>query len=156
MTKRATDAIAGTKESKMFRSLEEANMWIKLTLFAPNYTGKGLFLRFNPSLSLLESYFPTSLFSFPCILRCSSLENSIIIVLFRCYKCIDVDYNLDYKNNEGALAELAYTAVFIGDQVSERSINCEFNGKTSSENLCRCDVDFAESIAQLRSECVRK
>ncbi|CAG5079232.1 Oidioi.mRNA.OKI2018_I69.PAR.g9203.t1.cds [Oikopleura dioica] len=79
--------------------------------------------------------------------------DSVCSKLYRCYKCIDVDYNLDYKNNKGALAELGYTAIFIGDQVNERSINCEFNGKTSSENLCRCDVDFAESIAQLRSEC---
>ena len=66
-----------------------------------------------------------------------------------CYKCIDVDYNAHDETT--GFTELSYSAFFGNDG----SISCSENQKTSSEHLCQCDVDYAQAIAELRTECVR-
>ena len=70
------------------------------------------------------------------------------LTFFSCYKCIDVDYNADYETN--GFTELSYSA-FFGD---DGSIDCSENQKTSSEHLCKCDVDYAQAVAELRNQCV--
>ncbi|CAG5111098.1 Oidioi.mRNA.OKI2018_I69.chr2.g5434.t1.cds [Oikopleura dioica] len=65
--------------------------------------------------------------------------------LYRCYKCVGLDYDSDYAN-------LTYTAE-LRNNPFDRQIDCSMNAKEDAQNICECDKRFAESIAQTRQDC---
>jgi len=65
--------------------------------------------------------------------------------LYRCYKCVGMDYKTDYEN-------VSYTAELVNDPFN-RQIDCSVNAKEDSQNICECDKRFAESIAQTKRDC---
>jgi hypothetical protein len=67
-------------------------------------------------------------------------------VLYRCYKCID----LDYQN----YMELSYTADFTMDSFGNREIDCASeNPQSSGENLCLCDLEYVKSVVLAKNTC---
>lgn len=67
-------------------------------------------------------------------------------VLYRCYKCIDLDYS-NYLN-------LSYTADFTTDSFGNRVIDCaSANPQSSGENLCLCDLEYVKNVVIAKNSC---
>lgn len=66
--------------------------------------------------------------------------------LYRCYKCVNVDYNKNYT-------DVSYTVDFTTDQNGQRALDCSANSKQDGENICECDKRFAENIAKTEQTC---
>ncbi|CAG5102427.1 Oidioi.mRNA.OKI2018_I69.chr1.g296.t1.cds [Oikopleura dioica] len=79
--------------------------------------------------------------------RTKDMVDRACSVLYRCYKCIDLDYSADYTT-------LSYTAVFTTDATGERMIDCSSgNAQSSGENLCLCDLEYVKSVVQAKQNC---
>ena len=79
---------------------------------------------------------------------------SIQLTNFRCYKCVNSDYNTNYT-------EISYSVNFsITEPENEggkirRNLECGHNGKEDASNICECDKHFAIEIAKEARQCNR-
>lgn len=65
--------------------------------------------------------------------------------LYRCYKCVNVDYAQNYT-------DVSYNVDFTMDN-GNRELDCTVNSKQDAENICECDKRFAENIASVEKAC---
>ena len=66
--------------------------------------------------------------------------------LFRCYKCVNIDYAKNHTDN-------SYNVEFTTDEAGNRQLNCKVNSEQDAENICECDKRFAENIAATDDSC---
>jgi len=66
--------------------------------------------------------------------------------LYRCYKCVNVDYSKNYT-------DVSYTVGFTTDDNGQRALDCSANSKQDGENICECDKRFAENLAATEQTC---
>ena len=69
--------------------------------------------------------------------------------IFRCYKCVNSDYNANYTDISYSID---FTVKTVGDK-TRRSLECDSNVKQDASNICECDKRFAENIAKEAQSC---
>lgn len=138
--------------AKGFRPL--AAMMLYLQDFGQNGADPELHTDFETELSGLEDTFV----NYGCYCWIKGLEEGVIggghtkdmvdhhcKELYRCYKCVTVDYAMNYT-------DVAYTVDFKR-QNNKRTLDCSINSKQDAENICECDKRFAVNIAQAEADC---
>lgn len=65
--------------------------------------------------------------------------------LYRCYKCVNIDYSKNYT-------DVSYK-VALNEENGVRNLDCSVNSKQDAENICECDKRFAMNIAETKSNC---
>jgi len=69
--------------------------------------------------------------------------------MFRCYKCVNSDYNANYTDISYSID---FTVKQVGDK-TRRNLECDGNVKQDASNICECDKRFAENISKEAQSC---